>query len=65
MNREAAHSISKLGRLGEGRPTKRTPQVVVKIAEAVATGLTDEEAALLGTLTQLSGASQRYLVFTR
>ena len=47
MNREPAHTISKRGRLGEGRPTKRTPQVAAKIAEAVAIGLTDEEAALL------------------
>ena len=47
MNREPAHSISKRGRLGEGRPTKRTPEVVAKIAEAVAIGLTDEEAAVL------------------
>jgi hypothetical protein len=47
MNREPAHSISKRGRLGEGRPTKRTPEVVAKIAEAVAIGLTDEEASLL------------------
>ena len=38
---------SKRGRLGEGRPTKRTPEVVARIAEAVAIGLTDEEAALL------------------
>jgi hypothetical protein len=44
---EPAHSISKRGRLGEGQPTKRTPEVVAKIAEAVAIGLTDEEAALL------------------
>ena len=41
MNREAAHTISKRGRAGEGRPTKRTPEVVAKIAEAVAIGLTD------------------------
>jgi hypothetical protein len=47
MNMEPAHTISKRGRLGEGRPTKRTPQVATKIAEAVAIGLTDEEAALL------------------
>ena len=47
MNRELAHSISKRARLGEGRPTKRTPEVVAKIAEAVAIGLTDEEASLL------------------
>ena len=38
---------SKRGRLGEGRPAKRTPEVVAKIAEAVAIGLTDEEASLL------------------
>ena len=38
---------SKRGRVGEGRPTKRTPEMVAKIAEAVAIGLTDEEAALL------------------
>jgi hypothetical protein len=47
MNGEAAHSISKRGRLGEGRPTKRTPEVVAKITEAIAIGLTDEEASLL------------------
>ena len=47
MDREPAHSISKRGRLGEGRPTKRTPEVVAKIAEVIAMGLTDEEAALL------------------
>ena len=33
--------------MGEGRPTKRTPEVVAKIAEAVAIGLTDWEAGLL------------------
>ena len=38
---------SKRGRLGEGRPTKRTPEMVAKVAEAVAIGLTDEEASLL------------------
>ena len=47
MNGEPAHSISKRGRLGKGRPTKRTLEVVAKIAEAVAIGLTDEEASLL------------------
>jgi transposase-like protein len=39
--------ISKRGRVGEGRPTKLTPEVVARIAEAVAIGLTDEEAAVL------------------
>jgi hypothetical protein len=38
---------SKRGRVREGRPTKRTPEVVAKIAESVASGLTDEEASLL------------------
>ena len=38
---------SRRGRVGEGRPTKRTPEVVAKIAEAVAIGLTDREAGLL------------------
>ena len=38
---------SKRGRVGEGRPTKRTPEVVAKIAEAVAIGLTDREAGIL------------------
>ena len=47
MNREPAHSISRRGRVGEGRPTKRTPEVVAKIAEAIASGLTDREAGLL------------------
>ena len=47
MNGEPAQSVSKRGRVGEGRPTKRTPQVVAKIAEAVALGLKDEEAELL------------------
>jgi hypothetical protein len=61
---------SKRGRVGEGRPTKRTPEVVAKIAEAVAIGLTDEEAALLAginpdTMTEwrkdpeFSGATKR------
>jgi hypothetical protein len=47
MNREPAHTISKRGRLGEGRPTKRTPEVIAKIAEAIVIGLTDEEASLV------------------
>ena len=51
---------SKRGRLGEGRPTKRTPEMVAKIAEAVAIGLTDEEASLLaGIDPRLSGARTR------
>ena len=38
---------SKRGRVGEGRPTKRTPEMVAKIAEAVAIGLTDGKQAFL------------------
>jgi hypothetical protein len=38
---------SKRGPFGEGRPTKRTPEMVARIVEAVAIGLTDEEASLL------------------
>jgi hypothetical protein len=38
---------SKRGIISDGRPTKSTPEVVAKIAEAVASGLTDEEASLL------------------
>ena len=70
MNGKPTHSISKRGRVGEGRPTKRTPEVVAKIAEAIAIGLTDEEASLLAginpdTMTQwrknseFSGAIKR------
>ena len=41
------NNVSKRGRVGEGPPTKRTPEVVAKIAEAIASGLTDREAGLL------------------
>ena len=44
---ERTHRVSKRGRVGEGRPTKRTPEVVATIAAAIATGLTDEEASLI------------------
>jgi hypothetical protein len=41
-----------------GRPTKRTPEITTRIAEAISYGLTDEEAAALvgiddDTLTQM------------
>ena len=45
VGEEWEHRISKRGRLCEGRPTKRTPEVVAKVAEAIAIGLTDEEAS--------------------
>ena len=47
VGEEREHRVSKRGRLGEGRPTKRTPEVVARIAEAIASGLTDREAGLL------------------
>jgi hypothetical protein len=47
MANEPEHRISKRGRIGEGRPTKRTPEAVTTIAQAIASGLTDEEAGLL------------------
>jgi hypothetical protein len=47
MSREPAHSISKRERVGPERPNKRTPEVVAKNAEAVAIGVTDEEASLV------------------
>ena len=47
MNREPAHSISKRGRLGEGRPTLYTPELANRLADHIAAGLTDEEAAAL------------------
>ena len=47
MDNEPEHKVSKRRRVGEGRPTKRTREVIAKIAEAVAIGLTDREAGLL------------------
>ena len=47
VGEEREHRVSKRRRAGEGRPTKRTPEVVAKIAAAIAIGLTDEEASLL------------------
>jgi hypothetical protein len=32
VGEQREHRVSKRGRLGEGRPTKRTPEVVAKIA---------------------------------
>jgi hypothetical protein len=47
MDSEPERKVSKRGRRGEGRPTKRTPEVVAAIAQAIAQGLTDREAGLL------------------
>jgi hypothetical protein len=40
MDNKFDRKKSKRGRVGEGRPTKRMPEVVAKIAEAIAVGLT-------------------------
>jgi hypothetical protein len=47
MDNEPEYMKSKRGRVGEGRPTKRTPEVMAKIAEGIASGLTDREAGLI------------------
>src|SRR6516162_3210977 len=39
--------LSRRGRLSEGRPTKRTPEMVARIAKAISLGLNDEESAAL------------------
>jgi hypothetical protein len=44
---------SKRGRF-EGRPTKQTPQVVEKIANAIALGLADDEAASLAGVSDMT-----------
>jgi hypothetical protein len=41
---------SKRGRLNEGRPLKRTPQLTACIAESISLGLTDEEAAAIADI---------------
>ena len=47
MNSEPAHSISKRGRVGEGRPTLYARELANRLADHIAAGLTDEEAAAL------------------
>jgi hypothetical protein len=44
---EPKRKISKRSRKGEGRPSKRTLEVVAKIAAAIASGLTDREAGIV------------------
>jgi hypothetical protein len=39
--------ISKRSKQGEGRPSKRSPEVVATIAAAIASGLTDREAGIV------------------
>jgi hypothetical protein len=36
-------TVSKRGRHSEGRPTKKTPELVAQISEAISFGLTDTE----------------------
>ena len=54
MNREPAHSISKRGRVGEGRPTLYTPELANRLADHIAAGLTDEEAAALEDISSIA-----------
>jgi hypothetical protein len=43
--------VSKRGRVNEGRPTKRTPELTAQIAESISFGLTDQEAAAIAGIT--------------
>jgi hypothetical protein len=47
MKRTTKRKVSRRGRIGEGRPSKRTPEIVTLISECIADGLTDEEAAAI------------------
>ena len=51
MDTEPAHSISKRGRVGEGRPTLYTPELANRLADHIAAGLTDEEEAALENIS--------------
>jgi hypothetical protein len=44
VNGGPVRKLSKRGRVGEGRPTIYTPELAERLAEHIATGLTDEEA---------------------
>ena len=54
MDTEPAHSISKRGRVGEGRPTLYTPELANRLADHIAAGLTDEEAAAIEDISALA-----------
>src|SRR5262245_37604692 len=47
MESQAESRVSKRGRAGEGRPTLYTPELGYRLADHIAAGLTDEEAAAL------------------
>jgi hypothetical protein len=44
---QSKRNFSKRSRQGEGRPSKRTPEVVATIAAAIASGLTDRQAGVV------------------
>jgi len=46
---------SKRGRLSEGRPTKKTPEMVARNSETVSLGLTDEETSALVDIEPKAG----------
>src|SRR5262245_60152270 len=46
--------VSKRGIVGDGRPSKQTPARVRKICNALAMGLTDEEAALVAGISDVT-----------
>jgi hypothetical protein len=47
MESQAESKVSKRGRAGEGRPTLYAPELAYRLADHIAAGLTDEEAAAL------------------
>ena len=49
--------VSKRGILGDGRPTKQTPEMIKKICSALAMGLNNEEAALVAGITDRTFAA--------
>jgi hypothetical protein len=49
--------VSKRGIVGDGRPTKQTPDVVEKLCAALAMGLNNEEAALVAGITDRTFAA--------
>jgi hypothetical protein len=58
--------VSKRGRLGGGRPTIYTPELAARLADHIATGLTDEEAAAFegidaGCLTNWRHSNPQFL----
>ena len=50
MKPTTKRKVSRRGRIGEGRPSKRTPEIVTLISECIADGLTDQEAAAIADI---------------